>query len=150
LTPAVQYLKKCGIAHKIAEYDHLEKGAVFAARAIDFPLESTIKTLIIELIPGGFCIVLMPGSKKISFKKLAKTQGAKKATMVDARTAERLSGYLIGGISPFGFKQRLPVLMDAGLLDFGEVAINGGRRGVMLIMTPSDIAASTSAKLIPM
>lgn len=148
LTPAIQILKNLQVSHRVAEYEHLEKGAAFASRAIGVPLEKTIKTLVIELVPGGHCIVLMPGEKKISFKKLAKIRKAKRAAMVDIHTAEKLSGYRVGGISPFGFKNPLPVMMEHDLMEYDEVAINGGKRGVMLLMRPEDIVGVLDAEIV--
>jgi Cys-tRNA(Pro)/Cys-tRNA(Cys) deacylase len=130
----------------MSEYDPEEKGAVFASQAIGVPLEKTIKTLMVEFIPKAHLVVLMPGTKKIPFKKLAQIRGAKRAFMANEATAERLSGYLIGGISPFAMTRRLPVAMDASLLAFDRVAVNGGRRGLMVIMDPLDILEATGAK----
>ena len=146
LTRAIRYLKEQGIPFEVAEYDHLDKGALFASQALGIPVERTIKTLVVEVSKKGYLVVLMPGSKTISFKKLAKIRGVKRAAMVNTAMAERLTGYLVGGISPFGMKQRLPVVIDAGLLAFEKVAINGGKKGVMLIMTPSDIIMTTGAE----
>ena len=112
------------------------------------PLEQTIKTLVIEVSERGHLVVLIPGSKTISFKRLARALRVKRAAMVHTTMAERLTGYAIGGISPFGMKQALPVLMDAELLSSEKLAINGGKRGLMLIMDPSDILKATGAKPI--
>jgi Cys-tRNA(Pro)/Cys-tRNA(Cys) deacylase len=128
-----------GISFEVVEYEPFEKGALFASEAIGMPVEQTIKTLVIELAPKGNLVVLMPGSKTISFKKLAKAFSAKKARMATAAAAERLTGYLVGGVSPFGMKQPLKVVIDAGLVAFDKVAVNGGKRGLMLIMSPADI-----------
>jgi Cys-tRNA(Pro)/Cys-tRNA(Cys) deacylase len=146
LTRAVKFLKSQNISFETAEYEHHEKGAVFASRAIGVPLEKTVKTLMVEFTPKAYLVVLMPGTKKVPFKKLARIHGAKRAFMADEATAERLSGYLIGGISPFAMTKRLPLAMDAGLLAFDRVAVNGGRRGLMLIMDPSDILKVTRAE----
>jgi Cys-tRNA(Pro)/Cys-tRNA(Cys) deacylase len=146
LTRAVQLLKERGISFEVAEYEHVEKGALFASKAIGMPGEQTIKTLVVEFATNEYFVVLMPGSKTVHFKKLAKTR--KKAGMVDPATAERLTGYPVGGISPFGMKQRLRVMIDAGLLSFDKVAINGGRRGLMLVMSPADILKVTEAEPI--
>jgi Cys-tRNA(Pro)/Cys-tRNA(Cys) deacylase len=129
------------------EYGHLEKGALFASEAIGMPLEKTVKTLVVEIEKKGYLTLLMPGTKKIGLKKLAKSYGEKRAAMVDSDTAERLTGYVVGGISPFAMKQRLPVVIDMGLLRFDQVAINGGRRGLMLVMSPRDILKVTDAEL---
>ena len=148
LTLAITFLNYNKIPYRIAEYKHLEKGAAFAADAIGMPLEKTVKTLVIEIIPGGPCILLMPGNEQVSFKKLAKIRNAKKVVMVDSHTAEKLSGYRVGGISPFGFKSRLPVMMEHALMAHDEVAINGGRRGIMLVMGPEDIMTALEADIV--
>jgi len=145
LTRAIQLLKSQDISFETSEYDHDEKGAVFASQAIGVPLEKTIKTLMVEFTPKAHLVVLMPGTKKIPFKKLAQIQGAKRAFMANEATAERLSGYLVGGISPFAMTMRLPTAMDASLLAFDRVAVNGGKRGLMVIMAPSDILRVTGA-----
>jgi Cys-tRNA(Pro)/Cys-tRNA(Cys) deacylase len=147
LTRAIEFLKKQSVPFEIVEYGHLEKGAVFASEAIGMPLEQTVKTLVAEIDKKGYRIVLMPGSKTIAFKKFARAHGAKRAAMVDTDTAERLTGYKVGGISPFATKRRLRVIMDKGLLEFDQVAINGGQRGLMLLMSPTDILRVTDAEL---
>jgi Cys-tRNA(Pro)/Cys-tRNA(Cys) deacylase len=138
-TRAIQYLDKKGINFKVAEYEHHEKGAEFAARAIGFPLERTIKTLVVDLGNKKYSFALMPGDMQLSLKQLARTCKVKRAAMADTATAERLTGYLVGGISPFGAKQKLRTVIEESLLKFDRVAINAGQRGVMLIMTPEDI-----------
>lgn len=146
MTRAISFLKSHDISFETSEYDHNEKGAVFASQAIGVPLEKTIKTLMVEFTPKAHLVVLMPGTKKIPFKKLAQIRGAKRAFMANEATAERLSGYLVGGISPFAMTKRLPVAMDAGLLAFDRVAVNGGKRGLMVIMNPLDIMKVTGAE----
>jgi len=138
-TRAIQYLNKKGINFKVLEYEHDEKGVEFAARAIGFPLERTIKTLVVDLGNKKYSFALMPGDNQLSLKQLAKVCEVKRAAMMDTATAERLTGYLVGGISPFGAKQNLRVVIDESLLKFDNVAINAGQRGVMLIMAPGDI-----------
>lgn len=139
-TRAIQYLNKKGINFKVIEYEHNEKGAEFAARAIGFPLERTIKTLVVDLGNKKYSFALMPGDMQLALKRLARACKVKRAAMADTATAERLTGYLVGGISPFGAKQNLRAIIEKGLLKFERVAINAGQRGVMLIMTPGDIA----------
>ncbi|MBW1643507.1 MAG: aminoacyl-tRNA deacylase [Deltaproteobacteria bacterium] len=138
-TRAIQYLNKKGINFKVVEYEHDEKGAEFAARAIGFPLERAIKTLVVNLGNKKYSFALMPGDKQLALKKLAKVCDVKRAAMMDMATAERVTGYLVGGISPFGAKQNLPAVIEEGLLKFDKVAINAGQRGVMLIMASRDI-----------
>lgn len=146
MTRAVEFLKRLNVSFEIVEYGHLEKGALFASEAIGMPLEQTVKTLVVEIGKKEYVTLLMPGTKKVALKKLAKSYGEKTAAMVDSDTAERLTGYVIGGISPFAMKQRLRVVIDKGLLEFDRVAINGGKKGVMLIISPKDILKVTDAE----
>ena len=141
-TRAIRFLNQKGIHFEVIEYEHKEKGARFASEAIGFPLDKTIKTLIVDLGLRGYIMVLMPGDKNINLKRLASSFSVKRAAMADTATAERLTGYLVGGISPFGTKMNLPVVMEEGLLEFNKVSINAGKRGVMLIMDPKDILLS--------
>ena len=105
-------------------------------------------TLVVDLGRKGYVMVLMPGDKNIDLKSLAGAYSVKRAAMADTSTAERLTGYSVGGISPFGTKQNLPVVMEAGLLKFDKVAINAGERGVMLIMDPKDILLAVNGDVL--
>ena len=144
-TRAIQFLKQKKIPFEIIKYDHGQKGAEFAAGATGFPLEATVKTLVVDLAEKQYTLVLIPGDRQLSLKRLAKVCGVKRAAMGDARTAERITGYLIGGISPFETKQKLPVVMEAKILSFGKVLINAGQRGTMLMMAPADIRTTLTA-----
>lgn len=141
-TRAMAWLKQRKIPHAVVAYDHAEKGAAFAAEAVGFPLAQTVKTLVVDLGGGSFGLALMPGDRELSLKKAARAFGVKKTAMAAADVAERLTGYHVGGISPFGLRQRLPVVMEESLLTYDVVMINAGRRGVMLKMAPGDIVAA--------
>jgi Cys-tRNA(Pro)/Cys-tRNA(Cys) deacylase len=141
-TPAIKFLKQRKIAFEVLRYEHAEKGAEFAAKATGYPLAQTVKTLVVDLGQKGYTLVLSTGDKQLSMKRLARVCGVKQAAMADTKTAERLTGYLIGGISPFGTKHRLPVIMDESILGFDKILINGGQRGRMLMVAPGDIQTS--------
>jgi Cys-tRNA(Pro)/Cys-tRNA(Cys) deacylase len=89
----------------------------------------------------------MPGDRELTLKKMAQACGVKKAVMADPAVAERLTGYHVGGISPFGLRQKLPVVMEESLLAHDKVMINAGQRGVMLKMIPGDIMAATGGRV---
>jgi len=146
-TRAIQFLKKNKIPFGIIKYDHEEKGAAFAADATGFPLEATVKTLVVDLGEKQYALVLMPGDRQLSMKRLAKVCGVKRAAMGDTRTAERITGYLVGGISPFGTRQKLPVVMEADILTLDKILINAGQRGTMLMMAPADIRTTLTCKV---
>lgn len=146
-TRAIAYLKKKKIPYEVVKYEHREKGAEFAARATGYPFEGTVKTLVVELDPKSYCLALLPGHKELDLKKLSSTLGFKRSTMVDIKTAERLTGYQVGGISPFGTQQRLETVMESSILDNEKVLINAGKRGVMLKMAPGDIVTALDCKV---
>jgi Cys-tRNA(Pro)/Cys-tRNA(Cys) deacylase len=134
-------LKQRRASFKLVRYEHLEKGAEFAARAIGFPLERTVKTLVVGIGAHRHALVLLSGDRRLDMRRVAQSLAVKRAEMADAATAERLTGYHVGGISPFGTRQPLPVVMDAAVMEMEEILINAGQRGVMLQMKPTDIRA---------
>jgi Cys-tRNA(Pro)/Cys-tRNA(Cys) deacylase len=141
-TRAIQILKKAQLPFEVFTYEHKEKGAVFASQAIGFPLEKTVKTLIADLGGQRYVAALLPGNTQLDFKKLARFFHTKNASLASTTIAERLTGYLVGGISPFGLKQPLESVIDSTIMNYETVVINGGRRGVMLKMAPGDILAA--------
>ena len=145
-TRAIAWLQQKKIPFDVIHYDHEEKGAAFAARSTGFPLEQTIKTLVVDLGGKTFGLALLPGHQELSLKKLAKAFGVKKAAMATTDAAERLTGYHVGGISPFGLRQRLPTVIEESLLHHDNVMINAGQRGAMLKMAPGDIVAALSCR----
>ncbi len=138
-TRAIQVLKKAKIPFEVLSYRHDQKGAAFAAEAIGFSLEQTVKTLIADLGARRYAAALVPGSKQLDLKKLARTFQVKQAAMADVPTAQRLSGYTVGGISPFGMQQQLEIVMEQSIMTYPSIALNAGKRGLMLQMAPHDI-----------
>ena len=133
------WLRKRKIDFRVVTYEHQAKGAAYAAQATGFSLAQTVKTLVVDLGGNAHGLALMPGDRQLSVKKFARALGVKKAVLADVPVAERLTGYHVGGISPFGIRQRLPVVMEKSLMAHHQVMINGGQRGVLLKMTPEDI-----------
>ncbi len=147
-TRGIQFLKRKGIDFEVVKYDHTEKGAEFAAHAVGFPLERTIKTLVVALDSKAWALVLMPGDRQLSMKKVAKAFAVKRAAMADTAAAQRVTGYLVGGISPFGTKKHLPTIMEIALQAYPQVLINAGQRGTMVKLAPGDIAQVLRADVI--
>lgn len=147
-TRAIEFLKQKHITFDVIAYEHEQKGAAFAAEAVGFAVSKTIKTLVVALDNREYVLALMPGDRQLSLKKTAAACGAKRAAMADTQTAERLTGYLVGGISPFGTKKRLPVIMDAALNVQDAVLINAGQRGTLLKMLPEDIIETLQARIV--
>ncbi len=146
-TRAIALLKRQRVSFEVVTYEHEEKGAEFAARATGFALARTVKTLVVGLGAREYCLALVPGDRQLDLKRLARAFAVKRAAMADAATAERLTGYQIGGISPFGTKQSLPAVMEKRVREHAEVLINAGRRGVMLKMAPEDIVEALGCRV---
>ena len=146
-TRAIRYLKRKDVSFEMVKYEHEEKGAEFAARATGFPLDRTVKTLVIDLGGRNYCLALLPGDRQLDLKQLAQVFAVKRAAMVATATAERLTGYLVGGISPFGTKKVLPAVMEKRIRIYVEILITAGRRGVMMKIAPEDIVKALGCRV---
>lgn len=137
MTPALRALKAAGTPFEVRPYRYEDKGGTAAAsREIGLPEHQVIKTLVFQDDRADVFLVLMHGDRQVSTKKLARARGVKTVAPVDPAEAERITGYKVGGISPFGQKRDLPVLMEAGIMDLPVIAINAGRRGMLVTMDP--------------
>ncbi len=146
-TPATLALKALGIAFELREYDYdpaAERVGLQAAEALGEPPERVLKTLIVKLDGKPVCLVLA-SHHEASMKKVAAALDGKSAAMMPVPDAERLSGYKVGGVSPFGQKRRLPTLVDASALERPYVFVNGGRRGLQIRLAPQDLVRATGA-----
>ncbi len=147
-TRAVQFLERRGIAFEIVRYRHTQKGAALAARATGFALEKVVKTLVVDAGQGRHALALIPGNRRLDAKRLASALAVKQVRLAGVHAAQRASGYVVGGISPFGTAHQMEAVMEAQLLSAGEVLINAGRRGIMLKMAPTDIAAVLQCRVL--
>ena len=136
-TPATQMLK----AHKVAftehPYDYVEHGGTEeSARQLGLDEHTVVKTLVMQDQDAKPLIVLMHGDCKVSTKNLARQIGAKSVEPCTPEVAQRHSGYLVGGTSPFGTRRDMPVYIEESILQLPRIAINGGRRGYLVQMDP--------------
>ncbi|MFB0505182.1 MAG: aminoacyl-tRNA deacylase [Thermodesulfobacteriota bacterium] len=143
-----RFLIERRIPFESLEYDFRQKGSAYAAKALGAPLDAVLKSLVVRLSDSRFIFVLMPGSKDVSLKELARSAGVKEAQVASERDAQRLTGYLVGGISPFGARTQLPVYVDEEILDYGEIYINGGRRGLILKLRTKDFIDTVDATVL--
>ncbi len=147
VTSGQRFLKQRGIPHEAREYDHQVKGAEFAAEALGWPVHAMAKTLVVALTDGSACQCLLPGDLELSLKKLARLAGVKGARMATPEEAEKLTGYLVGGISPFGVRRPVPVWVHESLLGYERIGVNGGRRGLIVFLAPQALQAALSARV---
>jgi len=136
-TPATQMLKAAGIAYTEHPYDYVERGGTAeSAKQLGVPEHAVVKTLVMQDDKAQPLIVLMHGDRSVSTKNLAREIGARSVEPCKPEVAQRHSGYLVGGTSPFGTKKVMPVLVEASVLDLPRICINGGRRGYLVGIAP--------------
>ena len=136
-TPATQWLRQQGVVFTEHPYEYLEHGgAEHSAAVLGLDPFAVVKTLVMQDQDARPLIVLMHGNKQVSTKNLARCIGAKKVEPCAVDVAQRHSGYLVGGTSPFGTRKRMPVYIEASILTLPKIAINGGRRGYLVGLDP--------------
>jgi Cys-tRNA(Pro)/Cys-tRNA(Cys) deacylase len=148
VTRGMRYLEQHEVPFGEHRYEHRVKGAAYAAEALGLPPAMLAKTLVAEL-DEEFAFALVPGDRELSLRGLARAAGARSASLASERDAQRLTGYAIGGISPFGSKTALPVFAVAEWLGRERVALNGGARGVILELAAADLTRLLSPTPIP-
>lgn len=132
-TPATQWLRRHGVSFTEHVYEYVEHGGTAeSARQLGVDEHRVIKTLVMQDDKGQALMVLMHGDRQVSTKNLAREIGAKSVEPCSPAAAQRASGYLVGGTSPFGTRRDLPVFVEAGVLELARVLINGGRRGYLV------------------
>ncbi len=152
MTPAIELLRRLGIAHEVVQYDHDPGHPSFGQEAVDalgVDADSVFKTLMVTLDDGRNAIGVVPVTCTLDLKAIAAAAGAKKATMTDPAEAERRSGYVVGGISPFGQKQQLATFVDEWATALDDVHCSGGRRGLEVVVAPDAFVTALDATFSP-
>ena len=145
-TPATQWLRANKVAFTEHPYDYLEHGgAQHSAQVLGFDPFAVVKTLIMQDEAAKPLAVLMHGNRKVSTKNLARQIGAKSVEPCTPEVANRHSGYLVGGTSPFGLRKAMPVYLEETILSLPKILINGGRRGFLVGIDPQVCTAMLGA-----
>ena len=136
-TPATAWLKAHGVAYTEHPYDYVDKGgALHSAAVLGWDPHAVVKTLVMQDQDARPLIILMHGDREVSTKALARQIGAKSVEPCAIEVAQRHSGYLVGGTSPFGTRRAMPVYVEHSILDLPRILINGGRRGFLVGIAP--------------
>lgn len=147
-TPALVALERAGVAHTVHAYEHDPSAGVGygleAAEVLGLAPEQVYKTLMAD-VDGTLTVAVVPVVGKLDLKALAAAVGGKRATMADPAVAERVTGYVVGGISPLGQKTAHPTVVDETVVLFDTVYVSGGRRGLDIGLAPDDLVALTHA-----
>jgi Cys-tRNA(Pro)/Cys-tRNA(Cys) deacylase len=146
-TPATVAATRAGIAFTLHPYDAAggdESYGEAAADALGVPHERLFKTLVAE-VDGDLTVAVVPVSATLDLKALAGAAGGKRAAMADPVKAERVTGYVRGGISPLGQRKRLPTVIDDSASGFATIYVSAGRRGLQIELAPADLIRLTGA-----
>jgi Cys-tRNA(Pro) deacylase len=149
VTNAVRVLREYGVAFTHHPYAYEERGGTeVSARELGVDEHAVVKTLIMEDDARRPLVVLMHGDREVSTKNLARHLGVKTVAPCAPAVADRHSGYQVGGTSPFGTRRRMPVYMQRTIADLPVVYVNGGRRGYLVGMTPTDLVRVLAPELV--
>ncbi len=143
----IQVLRDRGIEHEVLVYRYDKKGTGPAADALGLPHDDVVKSLVFRTDRGGFLFALMAGDATVSVRKLGRATGHKTVEPAAPRDAERVTGYLVGGMSPLGSRQALPVFLDETTAACPRLVINAGARGTLVRLATSDLVALTGATI---
>jgi Cys-tRNA(Pro) deacylase len=148
-TPATQWLRRHGVTFSEHPYDYVEHGGTAeSARQLGVDEHAVVKTLVMQDDKASPLIVLMHGDRQVSTKQLARELGVKSVEPCAVDVAQRHSGYLVGGTSPFGTRKAMPVAVEASVLTLPRIWINGGRRGFLVGIEPGAALALLDAKTV--
>ena len=141
ITQAIRVLREEGVDFHLHQYKYAERGGTeVAARELQIDEHLAVKTLVLEDEKGHPFLVLMHGDKQVSTKALARFLGVKTVRPCEPHVANRHTGYVVGGTSPFGTRRPLKVYVEASILDLPKVFINAGKKGLLAEMAPADVA----------
>ncbi|HEX5612917.1 MAG TPA: Cys-tRNA(Pro) deacylase [Burkholderiales bacterium] len=153
MTPAIQVLKRLGIAHTVHRYDLAGDEEVTygeaVARAIGADPQTVFKTLVAQLHTAELVVAVVPVTRTLDLRALASAAGAKSAEMAKPALAEKSTGYVTGGISPFGQRKKLRTFLDGSAEGFERIYVSAGRRGLQMSLATADLVRCCSAAIVP-
>lgn len=142
MTPAINSLKQSKIKYKVHEYNHDPKAESYgdeAAEKLGVSSDQMFKTLVVAISDRELAVAVLPVSKQLDLKLFAKALGIKKVLMADKKLVERITGYVVGGVSPIGQKKRLKTVVDISANNFETIYVSAGQRGMDIELSPQDL-----------
>ena len=142
MTPGITVAKRSKIDFKVHTYTHDPSAASYGREAVEklgLPEARVFKTLVVSLADGRLAVGVLPVSMQLDMKRIAGVMGVKKAAMADKADVQRATGYVLGGVSPLGQKQRLPTIIDRSAEDHPTIFVSAGRRGLDIELQPEDL-----------
>lgn len=148
-TPAIHFLRKHNVPFTEHEFRYEEHGGTrVSARELGVAEHVVVKTLVMEDESRAPLIILMHGDREVSTRQLARQSGRKSIVPCEPAVAQKHTGYLVGGTSPFGTRKVLPVYLERSILDLDRAYVNGGRRGFLIGLAPAEIQRVLNAALV--
>ena len=151
MTPAISELEDAGFAYELLHYEHDPSVGSYGGEAVSklgLNGEAVFKTLMSELNTGEFVVCLIPVSSSLNLKAVAKAAGVKRASMADGKVAERRTGYVLGGISPFGQSRRHRTFVEKIALSMDAIYVSAGKRGQEIRIVPAAFSALLDASFV--
>lgn len=151
MTPAIDTVKKNNVSYQLHEYVHNTASESYgneAAQKLNVSADRVFKTLVVSIDSNTLVVAIIPVSAMLSMKLIAKAFNGKKATMALKSDVERSTGYVLGGVSPLGQKNRLCTFIDSSAPQFTSIFVSAGKRGLEIELSPKDLQNITQAKLI--
>jgi len=153
MTPAIRAVERADVPHRVLSYEHDPRAAAYgpeAATALGLDPAQVFKTLVVALEgaprSAALAVAVVPVARQLDLKAAADALGAKRVALADAALAERTTGYVVGGISPLGQRKALPTVLDASALDWPEIFVSAGRRGLEIALAPADLLRLTGGR----
>ena len=152
-TPAIRALEDAGVPYETMTYAHDERSdlgfGLEAVRALGEDPAAVLKTLLVgKGRDVGVCVI--PADHRLDLKAAAHALGMKRAALIEPSAAERITGYVVGGISPLGHRRRLPTMIDDSVKALDRVVVSGGRRGMSIALAPADLASVSGGAFAPL
>ncbi|MFY8275220.1 Cys-tRNA(Pro) deacylase [Pseudoalteromonas sp. SSDWG2] len=148
MTPAVNFLKKNKVHFELLSFEHnphTDNYGLEVVQQLNLAIEAVFKTLVLETAEHDFIVAITPVNQQVNMKLIAKAAGTKKAHMAKAADVERITGYVLGGVSPFAQKKRLQVYLHEKAMQQACIYVSGGKRGVEIAITPQDLISALNA-----
>ncbi|MGO1499683.1 MAG: Cys-tRNA(Pro) deacylase [Marinobacter sp.] len=153
MTPGINAASHAGISHTIHEYEHDPSSAGYgneAAEKLSVEPTQVFKTLVVAVDGKTLAVGVVPVTGMLNMKLIARAAGGKKACMADPQEVQRRTGYVLGGVSPLGQKNRLKTFIDVSAESFDTVYVSAGRRGLEIELSPADLVKLTGGQLVPL
>jgi len=138
-TNAIKWLRMQNVDFEVFTYEFTEIGADHAAEAVGRPLEAVCKTLLVEASGKAYWVAIIPGDQRFDTHLMASAIDVKEVDLAHQADAEKVTGYKVGGMSPFAMRRKLPVIIEESLLALDRIMVNGGRRGVLVELDTEDL-----------